>query len=254
MSTKEASRRSPQDDAWAVKVKTRAGWKCEWCGLSAAEIKALGGELQAAHIAPRWEHPEMALDLTNGKALCTFKDPRHRHPQGKGHGFGCHNSMSGHWKSLNMPTGYERNGDPWELWGFGLLGLSVVLGIIGFRAKTPLVHIWLPYVAGVLLAVSVPLWWVKRRHPLAVLVSSLPVWGLAVTANALLRRWPSLRPYLIGLPASSFAGLLLWLVALLALWGACLILCHLALSRRWLSRGGRGIWQALVRLARWAKP
>lgn len=253
MSTKEASRRSPQDDAWSLRIKQRAGWKCEWCGLSAAEIKALGGELQAAHIAPRWEHPEMALDPENGKSLCTFKDPRHRHPTGKGLGYGCHNSMSGHWKTINIPSGYERNGDPSELWGFGLLALSGVLGIVGFRARTPLVHIWLPYLAFVLFAVSAPMWWVKRRHGLAVLVSSLPVWAVAVTANALLRRWPSLRPWTLGLPTGPRNFLDSGLV-LLALWGACLILCHLALSRRWLSRGGRALLHALVRLAKWAKP
>jgi len=96
--------RTPADDAWAIRVKKRAGWKCEWCGLTIAEIKRLGGELHAAHIKPRSEWPEDALDDSNGKALCTFKDPRHRHPRGIGQGFGCHNSMSGHWGPPTGPT------------------------------------------------------------------------------------------------------------------------------------------------------
>jgi hypothetical protein len=223
--------------------------------MTQSKITAAGGELWAAHIYPHEEYPELRYDVTNGRASCTFLN--RRHPQGRGHGFGCHNAQSGHWGKggNNMPGVHaHRDGDPWEVWGFGLLALSVVLGIVGFRARTPLVHIWLPYLAFALFFVSAPMWWVKHRHRLAVLVSSLPVWGLAVTANALLRRWPSLRPYLIGLPNSSFAGFLLWLVALVALWGACLILCHLALRRRWLSRGGRVLLHAAARLARRAKP
>jgi hypothetical protein len=91
--------RTPADDAWAIRIKKRAGWKCEWCGLTIGELKRLGGQLHAAHIKPRSEWPGDALDDSNGKALCTFKDPRHRHPQGIGGGFGCHNSMSGHWNN-----------------------------------------------------------------------------------------------------------------------------------------------------------
>lgn len=251
MSTKEASRRSPLHDAWALQIKERARWTCEGCGLSADEIRKHGGQLEAAHILPHNEYPDRRYDLSNGRALCTFRNQKH--PNGLGNGYGCHNAMSGHWGHSYGTVPTHRNGDPWELWGFGLLALSVVLGIVGFRARTPLVHIWLPYLAFILFAVSAPMWWVKRRHGLAVLVSSLPVWGVAVTANALLRRWPSLRPWTLGLPTGPRNFLDAGLV-LLVLWGACLILCHLALSRRWLSRSARALLHALVRLAKWAKP
>lgn len=243
MSTKEASRRTPLDDAWALRIKQRAGWKCEWCGLSAAEIKALGGELQAAHIAPRWDWPEKALEADNGKALCTFKDPRHRHPQGKGHGFGCHNSMSGHWKSLNMPTGYERDGDRWELVGLALLAVSVVLFVIAFKAHS---HrpAWFEGAVPVL-AVSAPLWWVKRRLLVASILCGHVLWMGLLAAN-IAARHSSLRPWTFGSP-SSFGGFLGLIVVLLALWGACVILVHAALRRRWLSRAGRTLGRLLTK-------
>lgn len=251
VSTKEASRRSPEHDAWALRIKQRAGWKCEGCKLTADWIRKHGGRYDAAHELPYSEYPELRFDDDNGRALCYF--PQRNHPQGLGRGYGCHNAMSNHWGNGDSAGPTHRDGDPWELWGFGLLALSVVLGIVGFRARTPLVHIWLPYLAFVMFAVSAPMWWVKRRHGLAVLVSSLPLWGIAVTANALLRRWPSLRPWTLGLPTGPRNFLDAGLV-LLALWGACLILCHLALSRRWLSRSARTLLHALARLAKWAKP
>lgn len=202
-------------------------------------------EVWACHGQGWSTHPALRLVSENVLALCQHCDPD-RNPAVR----------PGWWGNPKHPVkaGWERaSGDPWELWGFGLLALSVVLGVIGFQARTPLVHIWLPYVAGVLLLVSAPMWWVKHRHGLSVLVSSLPLWGLAVTGNALARTWPSLRPWTLGLPTGP-RNFLDAAVVLLALWGACLILCHVALRRRWLSSAGRGIWHALVRLARWAKP
>src|SRR5439155_14384951 len=135
MSLQERSR-TPADDAWAIRVKKRAGWKCEWCGLTIAEIKQLGGELHAAHIKPRSEWPEDALDDSNGRSLCTFKDPRHRHPRGLGQGFGCHNSMSGHWGPPTGPTPVRRPSGHLELAGLGLLAASVVLFVIAFKAHS----------------------------------------------------------------------------------------------------------------------
>jgi hypothetical protein len=95
--------RGPLHDAWALKVKERAGWACEGCGLARGEIEVLGGELQAAHILDRINYPQMQYDPENGRALCTFKNPHHRHPRGLGDGFGCHNAMSGHWRDGHGP-------------------------------------------------------------------------------------------------------------------------------------------------------
>jgi hypothetical protein len=95
VSIAEQSRRSPLHDQWAVAVKQRAHWCCEGCGMSSEAMKKLGGRLEAAHILPYSEYPERRYDVSNGKALCTFRN--RRHPEGLGNGFGCHNAMSGHW-------------------------------------------------------------------------------------------------------------------------------------------------------------
>lgn len=250
MSTKEASRRSPEDDAWALRIKRRANWTCEFCGLTTAQIKELGGELQAAHEAPRWEYPEKALDDDNGKALCTFKDPRHRHPRGLGHGYGCHNAMSGHWGhsygTIPAPPPHDR----WELVGLGLLAVSALLFLVAFKAHSHQ-RAWFE-VAVPVLAVSAPLWWVKRRLLVASLIYGTATWFLLLAAN-IFARYSSLRPWTFGAP-SSFGGFLVAAVVLLALWGTCVILVHAALRRRWLSRTGHVVLQALVRLARRAQP
>lgn len=98
--------RGPMADAWAHKIKERSNWACEGCGMSERQIKALGGTLEAAHILPWNEFPEHRLDLDNGKSLCTFRN--RRHPQGLGHGYGCHNAMSGHWNAPMAHGGRER--------------------------------------------------------------------------------------------------------------------------------------------------
>lgn len=98
MSTRTAngqSRRPPEHDDWAVAVKTRAGWKCEGCGLEANWVRDHHGRFDACHILPYQEYPDRRFDVTNGKALCYF--PMRNHPKGLGMGYGCHNAMSGHW-------------------------------------------------------------------------------------------------------------------------------------------------------------
>lgn len=90
-------------------------------------------------------------------------------------------------------------------------------------------------------------------HKLGVLVLSVPLWWAIVIADVDLRYyWAWSRHFTFG-QATTIGGMFALLVGLVALWAACLILCHVALCHRWLGRGGRGIWHGLVRLARWAK-
>jgi hypothetical protein len=91
-------------------------------------------------------------------------------------------------------------------------------------------------------------------HKLSVLVLSIPLWWAVVLADVDLRYyWAWSRHFTFG-QATTIGGMFALLLILVALWGACLIVCHLALRHRWLGRAGRGILHALVRLARWAKP
>lgn len=253
MSTKEASRRSPLHDEWARKVLDRAGHRCQGCGLAQSEIERLGGGLWAAHIYPYEEYPELRYDVSNGRASCTFLN--RRHPQGRGHGFGCHNAQSGHWGKggNNMPgVPAGRSSDRWQLAGLALLAASVVLFAIGLNAHSHQ-RAWFEG-AFLVLAVSAPMWWAGARTFLASLELGTLLWVALLVLDGWLRRYPALRPYLLGQPKASFSGLLAWLVALLVLEGACLVLCYMALSGQWLSRGGHALLHALVRLARWARP
>jgi hypothetical protein len=248
VSTKEASRRSPEHDAWALRIKQRAGWKCEGCKLTADWIRRHGGRYDAAHELPYSEYPEHRFDDDNGRALCYF--PKRNHPQGLGRGYGCHNAMSNHWGNGDSAGPSHRDGDRWELVGLGLLAVSVLLFVIAFKA-----HSHRPAWFGdavTVLAVSVPLWWVKRRLLIASILIGNVLWTLLIAANVAARH-SFLRPWTFGSP-SSFGGFLAAAVVLLALWGACVILVHAVLRRRWLSRAGRVLLHALVRLARWAQP
>lgn len=223
MSTREASRRSPLHDRWALQVKERAHWKCEGCGMGVDAIRKLGGNLEAAHILPHSEYPDRRYDPENGRALCTFRN-RH-HPKGLGNGFGCHNAMSGHWgHAYGVMPGTRQSlvaarahaGSHWvlgtialfaafglwdahlTLWGYGAFAACLVLWLEGFLATL--------------------------------------TWAFLLVANAHLRHFASLRPYLIGPPPVGFGGLLGWMAVLLALWLVCLALAHVMLKRRWLGR------------------
>jgi len=91
-------------------------------------------------------------------------------------------------------------------------------------------------------------------HKVGVLVLSVPLWWAIVIADVDLRYyWAWSRHFTFG-QATTIGGMFTLLLGLVALWGACLILCHLALRRRWLGRGSRAVLRALGRLAKWAKP
>lgn len=55
---------------WADAVKERAGWQCEKCGVTQAELEKKGETLIAHHIDPVINNPIESLDLDNGIALC----------------------------------------------------------------------------------------------------------------------------------------------------------------------------------------
>lgn len=69
---------TPEHKAWALAVKRRAGWRCEYvenghrCECSAAR----GDRIHADHIKNRRDHPELALDPRNGRAACTSHNTR----------------------------------------------------------------------------------------------------------------------------------------------------------------------------------
>lgn len=63
---------------WAKKVKDRAGWRCEYVedGKRCECSKARGDQIYAGHIKNRRDYPELALDLSNGRAECNSHNTR----------------------------------------------------------------------------------------------------------------------------------------------------------------------------------
>jgi hypothetical protein len=240
VSTKEASRRSPLHDEWAVKVKTRAGWRCEGCGLDSDTIREHGGQLEAAHILPHSEYPDRRYDVANGKALCTFRN--RKHPNGLGNGYGCHNAMSGHWGHSYGTVPIQAEGGRWKPIGVALLGIAGALTyavlFADWRWSWMLEASWAA--AGAMAFLST-----KHRHAWAVFDLGSLLWLALVALDALARYY-----WHVGVGAHPFHTLML---AIVSAYAACLILCHLALRRRWLGRGGRYLLHALVRLARKAR-
>jgi hypothetical protein len=126
----------------------------------------------------------------------------------------------------------------------------VVLFVVAFKAHSHQ-RAWFE-VAVPVLAVSVPLWLAKWRLLAAALIYGTVLFLLFLAAD-IFARYSSLRPWTFGAP-STFGGFLGLIVVLLVLWGACVILVHAALRRRWLSRGGRATLHALLRLANLPRP
>lgn len=62
------------DDLWAIKVKERAGWKCEVCGKTPTNNKGTI-LLQSHHVIPRTNYATR-FRLENGVCLC-YKDHIH---------------------------------------------------------------------------------------------------------------------------------------------------------------------------------
>jgi hypothetical protein len=234
----QESRRSPLHDEWAVKVKQRARWTCEGCGLTSDQIKARGGRLEAAHILPHNEYPELRYRLDNGRALCTFRN--RRHPEGLGNGYGCHNAMSGHWGHAYgvMPSAVHHS--RWLLERDHKLA-----GTAALMASAPLWALHYTLAGWAALGLSAVLW--------PALGFSVLLWAAALAANAHLRHYVSLRPYMIGRPADSGRGLLTWLAIIVGLWGGCLLAAHIVLRGHWISRFTRACLHGLVRAVGKAK-
>ena len=58
----EAIRRSKEYKLWRDAVKKRDGYKCIWCGLNK--------KLEADHIKPFCDYPELRFAIDNGRTLC----------------------------------------------------------------------------------------------------------------------------------------------------------------------------------------
>lgn len=204
MSTKEATRRGPLHDRWALAVKERAGWRCEGCGMGVDEIRRRGGNLEAAHVLPRTEYPDVQYDPANGKALCTFRN--RRHPRRLGNGFGCHNAMSGHW-------GHAYGTMPARAKAHRSRRLAMP------RHKLPAFGSL--FAAGVLWGLHLPGW--GGLWPWGALLASLALWpelGLATALWVLLLAL-GFHSHRLHAPAT-LGGYLGWMAALLGAWLACL--------------------------------
>jgi hypothetical protein len=60
----------PEISEWRLKVRNRDAWKCK---MSNKDCK---GRLEAHHILPKRDFPELIYDINNGITLCQFHHPR----------------------------------------------------------------------------------------------------------------------------------------------------------------------------------
>jgi hypothetical protein len=239
----QESRRSPLHDEWAVKVKQRARWTCEGCGLTSDQIKARGGRLEAAHILPHSEYPELRYRLDNGRALCTFRN--RRHPEGLGNGYGCHNAMSGHWGHAYgvMPGAVHHSPSrAVTLLGVALLGLSGAFAYLVFFRGWP--SSWtteaLACAAGAMPCLSA-----RHRLGWATFDLGTALWFVLAGVDLLARsRWHvGISPYHFGV----------FLFASVGAYAGCLLAAHIALRGHWISRFTRACLHGLVRGLRRAR-
>lgn len=61
----QAIRGSKAYKEWRKAVYVRDGYACVWCG-----VPGNGKNLNADHIKPFWSHPDLRLDIDNGRTLC----------------------------------------------------------------------------------------------------------------------------------------------------------------------------------------
>ncbi|HVI30451.1 HNH endonuclease signature motif containing protein [Hansschlegelia sp.] len=65
----DAELQTPEHRAWAIEVKRRAGWRCEWVEKGERCKVAAPGRLFADHIVERRDGGDR-LDPKNGRCLC----------------------------------------------------------------------------------------------------------------------------------------------------------------------------------------
>jgi hypothetical protein len=199
-------------------------------------------EVWACHGQGWTTHPALRLVPENVLALCKHCDPD-RNPEVRPYWWGDPKEP--------VVAGWER-GNTWPpknthtstrtLLGLGLLGIAAALAyavIFANWAPTWLLEAsWAA--AGAMAFLSS-----KHRHAWAVFDLGSLLWLALVGLDALARYY-----WHVGVGASPFHTLLL---ASAASYAASLILCHLALRRRWLSRSAHTLLHALVRLVHKAK-
>ncbi|PDT77207.1 HNH endonuclease [Bradyrhizobium sp. C9] len=63
---------------WALQVKKRAGWRCEYVenGHRCERSREKGDQMYADHIQDVRDRPELALDLSNGRCACNSHNTR----------------------------------------------------------------------------------------------------------------------------------------------------------------------------------
>ncbi len=89
-----------------------------------------------------------------------------------------------------------------------------------------------------------------RGGKLLNVVLGIPVWIVAVIANAQLRYFAFLRPYTLGLPVHGGDFLMAGGI-LVGLYLICVGAVDYALRHRFLSRGARGVWHLVARPVAW---
>jgi hypothetical protein len=64
--------------AWALEVKRRAGWRCEYVegGRRCHRSKANGDQMYADHIKNIRDYPDLKLDPANGRCACNSHNTR----------------------------------------------------------------------------------------------------------------------------------------------------------------------------------
>lgn len=174
----------------------------------------------ACHSNSWSKYPALRLVDDNIMDLCQFCDPD-RNPAMRAHWWGDpKRPVTAGWERRNGRKGTRQTLVASRLHA----GSHKLLGTVALVA------------AGILWREHLTLWgWGAFAASLALwteLAVSIGLWGLLLVANAHLRHFASLRPWLIGPPPVGFGGLLGWMAVLLALWGACLALAHVVLSRR----------------------
>ncbi|HVH53607.1 MAG TPA: hypothetical protein VNA32_05670 [Actinomycetota bacterium] len=186
-------------------------------------------EVWACHGQGWSTHPALRLVPENVLALCRHCDPDRNA-----------DVRPGWWGNPRKPVlaGWERRQRP--RWARG--ADHKLLGTVALMAATLLWAAHYTLIGWGVLGLSVLLW--------TELALSILLWAGALLADARLRHFASLRPYLLGPPGAGFGSLLTFVAVLLGLWAVCLVLAHVVLRHRLIGRSASFGWSLVRRLAR----